>query len=142
MKLAEIAIWLDGTELPHVIEHWKHVVVPEVLSQEGDIGPITFMEKRPGDDRVPPVPDHIVGPDVRLLVAEAEVTPVAVRSAPGFVHDLTGDDLMKLRKLVRERYAKQWNGIRLTDQQCDTVIESLGPVAVDKIVRRKVDYHA
>lgn len=132
--LAEIAIWLTGEEPEPQIAHWKTVVCAHVAQEAAEqnnveFGPWEFVEKHPGEDRVPPVPAHIHGPDVRLLVGAAKigpVRPVIVRES-GFVEDLKKDDLAKLRRLTRRAHAKENPGQKLTDRQCDQIIEMLGP---------------
>lgn len=80
MKLGdtiENAIWLDGRETKEVYDRYLRDVkatIDTAAEKEGFlVGPMRVLEKRPGEDRVPPVPDHIQGPDVRLLVLEADV---------------------------------------------------------------------
>ena len=64
-------------------------------------GPVAFTEKKPGADRVPPVPDHVAGPAVRLLLAESEITGKA-RDLRRFVHRPTGQGgLQRLREITR-----------------------------------------
>lgn len=133
-RLIETAIWLDGTETDEDMRRWKEETIPASIRdvERRDkvlTGPITFTEKRPGDDRVPPVPKHIHGPNVRLLVAEAMVVGAAKPIIEvGFIGDLTDEDLVKLRRLTRGAYAKQ-NPTHpaLTDRQCDQIINMLGP---------------
>ena len=132
--MIEIAIWMTGAETAREIEHWKTVVCADIVSEAErnhnvEIGPLTFTEKRPGDDRVPSVPAQISGPDVRLLVAEAKVAagrPVILRET-GFATDLDKKDLARLRQITRRAHAKAHPGDRLTDRNCDQIIESLGP---------------
>lgn len=139
--LAEIAIWLSGTETPEQIERWKTVDAPAALQDAErqhnvEVGPVTWTTKAPGEDRVPPVPDHINGPDVRLLIGEAKVRgkPLITRES-GFVHDLTKDDLAKLRRMTRRAHRSMHPGDRLTDARCDAVIEALGPDVAVKTLR-------
>ena len=136
-ELVEMAIWLSGTETPEQIERWKNIDCPNMAraterQNNVAIGPLEFTVKKPGEDRVPQVPEHIHGPDVRLLVCEAQTfapksnLTMQTRGL-GFIHDLTPDDLAKLRKMTRRAHAKANPGDRLNNQQCDRVIESLGP---------------
>lgn len=143
-ELIELAIWLSGTETHDQIERWKnidcHKIARETERQNNVvIGPLEFTVKKPGEDRVPPVPSHISGPDVRLLVCEAKTFAVksdftSVRGL-GFVHDLTPDDLDRLRKLTRRAHAKANPGDRLNNQRCDLIIESLGPEIAVRTLR-------
>lgn len=142
--MAEVAVWLTGTETEQQLLHWKTQICEQVKRDTEEqyhvsLGPWHFTEKQVGDDRVPPVPDYIKGPDVRLLVAEAKVGPGRARPPikieSGFVHDLTKEDLQKLRALTRKFYAKQSGGVPLTDKDCDQIIEALGPEAALKTLR-------
>lgn len=149
----ESAIWLDGTET--VAERARFANdVAEAMRAWGrrhgrEIGPVTWIEKRPGDDRVPPVPDHIAGPNVRLLVAEAMIVtegPIQ-RAKVGFVDDLEPSDAALLRRVTRRAYRRQYPNRRthpdLTDRQCDTLINDLGPDAAVETLRglRPSDLH-
>lgn len=137
--MLESAIWLDGTETMIDRVRFQGVVVGELNSycrRYGlELGPVTWAEKVPGDPRVPPVPEHIQGPGVRLLVAEAEVigNPGIVIAKPGFAHDLEPEDLAILRRVTRKRYRQQYPNRKThpdpTDAQCDTLINDLGPDA-------------
>lgn len=140
--VAEIAIWLTGEETELQVGHWKTVVCAETATEAEKqhnvvLAPWTFEEKRPGEDRVPPVPDHIHGADVRLLVAYAKVYPAKplVTKESGFVHDLEKDDLAKLRKITRHAHAKAHPGDCLSDRHCDQIIEMLGPDAAVRTLR-------
>lgn len=142
----EMAIWLSGEEMPGQVAHWKTVVCEQAArtaERQNNvlIGPMTFTEKRPGEDRVPPVPDHIHGIDVRLLVAEAKVIsdrPLIVKET-GFVADLRPEDLARLRQITRRAHAKRVPGDRLSDRNCDQIIEALGPDAAVKTLRENRD---
>jgi len=138
----EAAIWLDGRET--VLERSRFVLDAEdALYQAGArhgrvLGSVRWSEKRPGDDRVPPVPEHIQGPNVRLLVAEATVVNVVgvERALPGFAHDLELDDLARLRRVTRRQYRREYpDQPELTDRQCDTLINDLGPAAAVDTLR-------
>lgn len=136
-EVIESAIWLTGDESQELRKRYEQDVCQAIddLCQEHAVlhGPVTFTEKRPGDDRVPPVPDHIQGGRVRLLVAESVVTEHAPQTSIGsFVANLELKDLTRLRKITR-RYRPG-----LTDQQCDEIIEELGPEAALDTLRRNV----
>lgn len=142
----ELAIWLTGTEPEHQIEHWKTVVCVGLFTDAAKlyglaIAPPEFTIKPVGADRVPPVPSHVSGPDVRLLYAEAKLVPgrpVILRET-GFAADLDKDDLAKLRKITRRAHARRHPGDRLNDRQCDQVIEALGPDVAVKTLRDNRD---
>lgn len=136
--VAEIAIWLTGEETEEQIRQFVDGSALDALNEAADrhhvlIGPMVFCVKRPGEDRVPPVPDHISGPDVRLLVGEALVyeRPAGrgtVKRATGFVHDLTADDLATLRGLTRLAHRRSRpDEPALSDAECDVIIEAVGP---------------
>ncbi len=138
----ECAIWLTGTESEEHVKRWQDVDCPNSLNKAASdkdvlVGPIVFSIKRPGEDRVPQVPDHVSGSDVRLMVAEATV--IALRSLDGngssFLLDLEPKDLALLRKVTRRVWAKANNGGLLTDDECDRVINEIGPEAAMRAVR-------
>jgi hypothetical protein len=131
--LAHTAIWLDGKETEEEIARWKREA-PEAMAgwaaQRGwKIGPVELTTLRPGDRRCPKVPDHIQGPDVRLLAAEAEIvgTVFVTKEKPGFAHDLEPDDFAKLAVITRRRYREAYpNEPELSDAQVRTLINDLG----------------
>ena len=142
MKLGDViesAIWLNGDETKLQRMHYECDVREAIASlccDEGWLhGPVTFTEKRPGEDLVPEVPDHIQGQCVRLLVAEAEIVGRKPESKPdSFVANLDRKDRARLRKLTRKAHAKVWGG-RLNDRECDEIIEGCGPEAVLTVLR-------
>lgn len=133
----ESAIWLDGTEKPEQVAMHK-LNVQQTLEQANEAsgavtGPIRWSEKKPGDERVPEVPDHIQGDDVRLLVAECDVLNVRP-SESKFLAELEPGDLRRLRKITRDAHKTWWRKTfprhawpRPSDRQCDTLINDLGP---------------
>jgi hypothetical protein len=92
---------------------------------------VSFEIKRPGDYRVPAVPDRIQGPDVRLLVATAEVLGFETVRAESFVAGLDKRDLNRLRKATRSA-----QGRHLPDAICDQIIDRMGPVAAGALAER------
>lgn len=128
------AIWLAGTETP---EHFRqfHADVEHAMKSEAaryNLGPLVWTEKKPGDERVPPVPKHIDGPNVRLLVGEAVIVSLrpSMKTPVGFVHDLEPSDHALLRRITRRVRQRMFpNEGRLTDRQCDTILNDLGPAA-------------
>jgi hypothetical protein len=123
----ECAIWLDGTESDAMLRQWKaDCAYMMATSQEPKLrlGPLMFELKRPGEDRVPQVPDHLTGPDVRLLVAMAEFLGYELVATESFVDGLDKKDLLRLRKATRKAH-----GGNLPDAVCDQIIDRLGPVA-------------
>ena len=136
----ESAIWLTGEESPELKKYYE----TDVISAIDDVcagyihGPVKFTEKKPGQDRVPEVPDHIQGINVRLLVAEAEVlAPAPETSVGSFVANLDKVDLDRLRDITRQIH-KRFNGTILANSQCDEVIEELGPEAALSTLRQQI----
>jgi hypothetical protein len=132
--LAECAIWLDGTETDDMLRQWK-ADCAYMMAQAQDpvlkLGRVSFELKRPGEDRVPQVPDHLSGPDVRLLVGTAEVLGFATVRNASFVDGLDLRDLAKLRAATRRQHSRH-----ISDAQCDQIIERLGPIAGAETIRR------
>lgn len=135
----EVAVWLTGRETPNQIEAFKKDCTEEVTAfgvMNGVVmGAPVFTEKRPGGERVPQVPDHISGPDVRMLVCEAVVVAerAMIVKSSGFVQDLDPKDLAKLREITRRAHQKAKPlEMTLTDAQCDEIIEHLGPTSALK----------
>ena len=138
----ESAIWLDGQESLEDRQRFEHDVaqsIKTVCRDEGLLhGPIRFIEKRPGEDRVPQVPDNVQGQRVRLLVGEAEIVAKRPQVKPdSFIANLDRMDLIRLRKLTREANRKQ-NNAGLSDAQCDQIIEQYGPEAALETLRKGV----
>lgn len=135
----ESSIWLTGEEGDDLKARFKADVqrsMEEANEKRGVVtGPIRWTEKLPGEGRVPPVPKHISGLCVRLLVAEAEV--LNVREAESrFLAELEPSDLRRLRKITREAHKSWWRKARPqypwprpSDRQVDTLINDLGPEA-------------
>jgi len=142
MKLGDViesAIWVTGDESVEMIAHHESQIqhcLGRLCQQERCChGPVTFIEKRPGEDRVPEVPDHVQGQRVRLLVAETTIVEILPETSRGsFIANLDKKDLIRLRYLTR-RGAKA----TLTDWQCDAIIEEIGPQAALDTLKDEVD---
>lgn len=131
--LAECAVWVDGTESEAMLRQWRTDCAYMMANSQQPalkLGPVSFEIKRPGEYRVPPVPDHIKGPDVRLLVGSAEVIGFEAVRAQSFLNELSEADLMRLRKATRKAHKRN-----LPDAVCDQIIERLGPVAATRDAR-------
>ncbi len=131
--IIENAIWMTGDEVEGLKEKYKNDVLDTIESlcnQEGyEHGPVTMHELKPGDYRCPEVPDHVQGSRVRLLVVESTlVKKLVVEGEGSFVGNLEPADLEKLRKITRDRAAKNLKKI-LSNEECDWIIEELGPDA-------------
>jgi len=129
----ESAIWLTGEESAEMRARYEDDVrgaIDYLCHEKGFIhGPVTFIEKRPEEDHVPEVPDHIQGQRVRLLVAEATVVAKATGKG-SFVANLEAKDLARLRDIIRRSWSKHVNdGGLINDAECDRIIETLGPEA-------------
>ncbi len=129
----ESAIWITGDEPLTLRKQYERDVsnaIAHLCEENGfEHGPVKFIEKRPGNDRVPDVPEHIQGSRVRLLVAEAEIVGKRPLSSTGsFVANLEKKDLDRLRAITRRKWAEH-HRMALTDEQCDEYIEELGPEA-------------
>lgn len=130
--LIESAIWITGDESQLTRKRYEQDVIQaidDLCSEEGfERGPVSFIEKLPGSDRVPEVPDHVHGSRVRLLVCEALIIGKSVLTSAGsFVDNLDRKDLMRLRIITRTAWIKRNPGQVLTDGECDHYIEQLGP---------------
>jgi len=141
--MLETAVWMDGRETPAqraAFEAQCRASIAEAEAAEHVVcGPIVWTEKKPGDDRVPPVPKHIQGPNVRLLVAETTVVTEWPSLKPNsFLGDLDPHDLMRLRQITRMA-AFRHTGREITDAECDAIIEQIGPESAAKAVREAVD---
>lgn len=139
------SIWLQGTEPPGMQVAYQAQVteaIDELCADKGFArGPVRFEELAPhSDPRVPEVPDHVQGPDVRMLLAEADITgPVLIETNRNFVGDLDKVDLERLRNITRRAFAVSNAGQVLTDMQCDDIIENLGPDSAYDAIRGAVD---
>jgi hypothetical protein len=132
--LAECAIWVDGTESEAMLRQWKAdcaFMMASAHEPKLKLGPLSFEIKHPGEDRVPEVPEQIRGPNVRLLIATAQVLGFEIARKATFVDDLSEADLVKLRGITRRQHGHRGP---LSDAQCDQVIERLGPVAAGMMV--------
>lgn len=140
----EVAIWLTGTESIEMLKQWKADVGYLLARSQGEpvlkLGPVLFELKKPGEDRVPAVPDHISGPDVRLLVAWAEVVGFETVARGSFLSELSPPDLERLRRTTRKMYAgSNPRAPRLSDDTVDRMIEQMGPVAAGVEAKRAVN---
>ena len=139
--------WADGSETPEVLAQFKadmQTAITERAKAHGVlVTPARYIEKRPGDPHVPDVPKHISGPNVRLVGCEATVIGDAQQlKVTSFLADLDPVDLERLR-IVTRRAHKHVNPdgslAPISDEECDRVIEELGPQAAVDVIRRAVD---
>lgn len=138
--IIENGFWLTGRETKDGLE----AMAEDFLSAFNEISkecgyllaPMNIYDLRPGDPRVPPVPDHIHGPDVRLRVAEAIVTsqPRPVTKESLFTEELEKKDLARLRKITKRIHTRK-TGRHLTDVEADEIINKIGPDVAYKMLR-------
>ena len=141
LKVGEVivnSVWTTGDEPEGMKERYKKDIIESfdaLCKTEGFIhGPVTIYEKRPGEGIVP-VPDHIQGSRVRLLILEATlVEELVLEVKPTFVGNLDLADLVKLRKITRDRCAQELKRI-VSNEECDEIIELLGPDAAISALR-------
>lgn len=142
----ETAIWMTGAEPEGMSERFEvdlRTALASMAEAEGVIiGPLVMTEKRPGEDRVPDVPDYIQGMDVRLLVGEATVIAEMFESEGAFVADLEPRDLERLRTIL-QRVHQQYNPGKpeLSVEKCDEYINRNGPDAALAALREQVTVH-
>ncbi|MDO8683699.1 MAG: hypothetical protein Q7N50_09490 [Armatimonadota bacterium] len=140
--LIESAIWITGDENPEIRKRYENDVcdaIHQTCFDDGfDHGPVVFTEKRPEQDRVPEVPDHVQGSRVRLLVAEAQIIGARVINSEGsFIANLDKKDLVRLRIITRTAWLKYHPNHVLNDGECDKYIELIGPEAAVETLRNQ-----
>lgn len=82
--------------------------------------------------------------DIRLDPVEGEdgVSEIVhVRGTEGavFLSQLQWKDLKRLREAVKKQYMRFYPVEFFTDREADKIIESLGPVTAEKLIKRLVD---
>ena len=141
----ESAAWLTGAEPEGIVDTYKRDVkgaIDRLCNLNGFIhGPVRFIERLPGMERVPDVPDHVQGPAVRLLIGEADLTAKAPEiNTRSFIGDLDKKDLMRMRVITRQAHRKNNPSAPiLTDTQVDDIIEQIGPEAAMDAVMNAVN---
>lgn len=140
----ETAIWMDGSETPELkrrFENDMRISLGNMAMAEGVIiGPLIMAEKKPGEERVPAVPDAIQGLDVRLLVGEAKVVDYVPEESEGcFVADLEPRDLERLVTILRRVHLSYNPGKpELSIEKCHEYINNNGPDAALAALREQV----
>ena len=117
------SIWLTGDEPDGMKAKYRRDVeetIDDLCEKNGfKHGAVLAIEKRPGDYQVPPVPDHIQGSRVRLLVLETKVIDkLIIENKPSFVNNLERKDLMQLRWITRKAAMKKLKR-NIRDEECD-----------------------
>lgn len=147
LRLGEIlqtGVWLTGKEAEGMAERYANDLranLDSMAETEGMvIGTLKMTFMRPGEERVPQVPDEIHGPNVRFLVGEAQVVDYMPIASEGmFVADLEPKDLERLRVILRRVY-QQYNPGKpqLSNERCDQFINQNGPDAALSALREQV----
>lgn len=140
----ETGIWLDGRETPQDRAEYERDVrqaIADLCADHGMVhGPVRLMELKPGDERTPAVPDHIQGPDVRLLAVEADIVgELSLRR--GFIGDLEPKDLDRLRSITRAKWLAEYPWREPTLDELDAIIEEFGPEAALDDLRASAVMH-
>ena len=133
--ILQAAMWVSGEETDEQIARFvEDEMSPSLLAsaQASHVrlhGVLRVSFFKPGDDHVPPVPPEVHGPEVQLLVVEALVVSYTLDGVQSFfTQDLEKPILAQLRNITRSAYAEMSPGHpRLKDEQCDTIINDLGP---------------
>lgn len=135
----EVAIWKTGDEPEGTDARFKKDMaeqIQEMADMSGVVcGDIKWSVKAPGMERVPPVPGHIQGQRVRLLIGEAEIVgELPAETTDSLIANLEYKDLQTLRGITRSSHQRHFPGRTLLDAECDDIIEALGPeAAVDAL---------
>jgi hypothetical protein len=142
-EVIEAAIWLNGEETHEMRLQFAldlRAGLESTAAENGvAIGPFTETIKRPGDDRVPPVPDNVQGIDVRLLVFEATVIGAALADEGNFIAELEPSDLERLRQIARRAFARlNPDKPPLSIERCDEFINQNGPDIALAALRQQV----
>lgn len=141
---AELAVWISDEDKPHEIEHWKNTIAPTKFKESADaagvtVGPLRFYTLRPGEGRAGHPPKGLTGSNMRLLVAECDVVGFKPAVKPySFLAELSQKELQTLREATR----RAWHPTQISDQQCDLVIEKLGPQAMEKLIAASVTHES
>ena len=101
--------------------------------------PIEWSEIGPEDPAYPEPPQR----DLRLLIGRSKVVGFRTEKAreiAAFIDDLSFRDLTRLRATTRQQYARLNPGKpELTDEQCDSYIQMVGPEVHEREIRAAVD---
>ena len=89
-------------------------------------GPIEWDDMTPEEAPCAPPMRQFDQRGVMLLVGTAEVR-LRLSTGRAFVEELDEDTLHELRRVTREAYERDNPGMRLSDEQVDGMIETIGP---------------
>ena len=148
MERVEMAIWFNANDyiLEDAVEA-KRDEIEEYLkvkcrSMKAKAGEIKFEILKPGDERVPEVPKWLeITPKAvpRLLFAYTDAVPkkLVTTNEGGIAGDLEKKDLERLRTITRRQHQKSRPGEpRLTDPECDAIINQVGKDVVLEELRK------
>ncbi len=147
-QIIEAAVWLNGEETPEEMARWKTVDLPDMFKiaefENGImLGEIWYEEKELTDERVPEVPDHIHGDNVKLLVGCAKVLRFTkpTPKEKSFLDDLKFEDLQLLRRITVAAHLEKYPDYKgeLSDKRCDAIIEELGPEIAERVLWEAVN---
>ncbi len=143
-EILQTGIWLTGMEAEGMAERFAldmRANLDSMATAEGVvIGTLQMTYMQPGEDRVPPVPDHVHGPNVQFLVGEAKVVDhLTVANDSSFVADLEPKDLERLVTILR-RVHQSYNPGKpeLALEKCHEYINQNGPDAALAALREQV----
>lgn len=136
----EIAIWICDDDPTGKVDWWKTQEGPKRMRESAEIyglrhGEITWHELRPGEGRAGHPPKRMTGSNMRLLVGEARIVSEILAPPPKtFLADLAVKDLETLRTATRRAY----HPTTLSDEQCDKVIEKIGPQVAEEMLSQAI----
>ena len=138
---ALLALWISDDDPPAKLKWWREQEAPRIFNESADaagatLGPMRWYELSPGEGLAGTPPKDIQGTNVRLLVAEADVVDWTglLPDGPGFLDELTYEDLVQLRQATRRSFGPCLNADgksyrELRDDECDRIINLVGPEA-------------
>lgn len=135
----ELGVWMDGRETDEMKIRFSEDLQSALTRVPVVVGPLVMREMRPGEDRVPPTPKGLQGPDVKFLVGEAEVISLIEPGEGNFIGDLEPKDLERLVALTRSVYQSYNPGKpELSLERCYENINKQGPDAALAALRMTV----
>ncbi len=139
--ILEFAFWVTGEETEEEI----HAMAEQADKRMSDVmrddnimlAKCGVVELKMGDERLPELPNHIHGPDVRCLIFEARVLlDLPAPSKSRFADELEKDDFRRLSVINQTAYSRLFpNAPPLTHGQQKTIINGIGEEAVLDVLR-------
>ena len=127
----EAAAWFSS---PDEKNRCKLSISKSIAQADGILvmGPIQWSELSPEHERCPEPPEDAER-GVMLLVGEAEVLDIPRDGAKSrFVDGLGIKELLMLRNITRKIHLAYNPGESISDQDCDHMIEAMGPEALEE----------